>query len=206
MPAFLHLSKLRAQPPFCILRAALERLPFHPAEINRLLLLRYDGVPEAPPGSLRGPARIRAGGPADIDGLVQVQNQRDTLLERFAAGDCCAVAAVNGSIVGYEWFTTQPRHLVPPFRYPIHVPPGSIYAYDAYILPRYRLCGIWIGFKDHLAGLMRERSLSRVLTYVEHGNELSLRTHLRFGFKHFKTATVIRILGARMSFDTVPRG
>jgi hypothetical protein len=200
-----RLSRLGKQKPFYVLRTALERLPLRPAEVNRLHLLQFDGIPDVPAGSLRGPARIRSGCPEDLEDLLRVQDQRGVFLDRFASGDHCALAVVSGEVAGYEWFTTRPRHPLPPFNYAIDVPRGSIYAYDAYILPRYRLCGIWLGFKNHLAGLMRELSLNRVVTYVEYGNDLSLRTHLRFGFTHFRTATVLRVLGARMSFETVPR-
>jgi hypothetical protein len=200
-----RLARLRKQPPFYVVRAALDHVPMQPLTVNRLHLLRLEGVPEIQEDCMRGPAGIRAGRPEDIECLVQCQDQRATFLARFASGDRCAVAGVNGQIVGYEWFSVQPRHIVQPFGYVIDIPPGSVYAYDAYILPKYRLCGVWLGFKRHLAGLMRELSLNRVLTYVEYGNGLSLRTHLRFGFKHFKTATVIRALGARMSFESLPR-
>lgn len=199
------MEKFKGRSPFYLLRAAFDRVPMQAVMVNRLHLLRLEGIPQVPEGSLRGPARIRAGRPEDIDRLVRCQDQHDTFLERFASRDHCAVAVVNGEIVGYEWFSTQRRHLVPPFKYAIDVPPGSVYAYDAYILPKYRLCGIWLGFKSHLADLMRGLSSNRVLTYVEYGNDLSLRTHLRFGFVHFKTATVVRALGVRMAFESAPR-
>jgi hypothetical protein len=199
------LSKLKKHPPFYILRAALDRVPMQPLAVTRLHVLRFDGTPQIPEDSLRGPGQIRAGRPEDIEGLVQCQDQRAVFIERFASGDCCALSVVHSRIAGYEWFTTRPRHIVEPYGYAIEIPPGSIYAYDGYILPEYRLCGIWLGFKIHLAGLMRKLSLNRVLTYVEYGNDLSLRTHLRFGFVHFKTATVVRALGARISFESEPR-
>ncbi len=199
------MAKFIRQSPFYIVRAALDRVPMQPVIVSRFHLLHLEGIPQVPEGSPRGPARIRAGQPEDIEGLVRCQDQRDTFLVRFASRDHCAVAVVNGEIVGYEWFSTRPRHLVPPFEYPIDLPPGSVYAYDAYILPKYRLCGIWLGFKSHLAELMRAHSLNRVLTYVEYGNDLSLRTHLRFGFVHFKTATVVRAPGIRMAFESAPR-
>ncbi len=188
--------------PFYIIRAALDRVPMHLVAVNRMYLLRYDGIPQTPEKHMSGPAEIRAGRPEDIDALVRCQGDRATFVERFASGDRCVAAVLNGEIVGYEWFSIQRRHVVPEFGYAIDIPPGSIYAYDAYILPAYRLRGIWLGFMRHLAGLMRELSLNRVLTYTEYGNDLSLRTHLRFGFVHFKTVTVVCAARARMSFES----
>jgi GNAT superfamily N-acetyltransferase len=196
----VKLAKLWKHPPFYIVRAAFDRVPMRPVTVNRLHLIRYDGIPQVPDGSVRGPAEVRAGRPEDIDALVRCMGERAMFVERFASGDRCAVAVVDGDIAGYEWFSTHPRHIVPPFGYTIEIPPGSVYAYDAYILPAYRLCGIWLAFKRHLAGLMRGTSRNRVLAYVEYGNDLSLKTHLRFGFVHFKTVTLVRALGVGMSF------
>jgi len=137
---------------------------------------------------------VRQGLAADLDGLTLLgQSSREEFSRRMAAGDHCAVAVAGDRIVGYEWYSTRAYHMAEPFHYGISVPSDSIYAFDAHIVPEYRVRGVWLSLKKYLACLMRDLQRSRVLTYVEDGNLLSLRTHLRFGFKPYKKVFVVHV-------------
>jgi GNAT superfamily N-acetyltransferase len=143
---------------------------------------------------LRGPGEIRAGSLNDLNRLaICGENKYQKFLERFQAGDHCVVAQLGAGIIGYEWFSIRPRHVAEPFKYRITVPCDCIYAYDAFILPEYRGSGVWLRFKSHLAALMEDLGRRRVLTYVEQGNELSLASHFRLGFKPVKLVFVSNI-------------
>ena len=188
-------GKLRWLPAPVVLRGLLRLVPFRPVDAAKLCFLRLDGVPRVPPALLRGRGVVRRGTPADLDDLTALQQKRSIFEARFAAGDHCVVAAADGRLVGYEWFCDQPVHRESEWDYPIQIPPRSVYAYDAYIDPAYRNGGVWLRFKAYLADWMAARGKRSVITFVEHGNVASWRTHVRFGFSPTVTVLAVRIFG-----------
>ena len=117
-------------------------------------------------------------------------------LKRFAAGDYCVVAVVEGRIVGYEWFCDRSFYVEERYSYRIDLAPEAIYAYDAFILPDYRLTGIWLKFKGlYLRELMKGLGKGRILTMIDSGNRVSMQTHLRFGFRIVRRVFVVKTCG-----------
>jgi GNAT superfamily N-acetyltransferase len=169
--------------------------------VGKLCFLRLDDVPRVPPSRLRGTGTIRAGTLADLDRLTQLRDLRATFVERFALGDRCVVAEVDGRVVGYEWFCDRPVHREEAWGYTIRIPDGFVYAYDAYIDPDYRNTGVWLKFKAYLGELMTSTGKHGVLTFVEEGNRASLGTHLRFGFKPAATVLAFKVLGMLVSMN-----
>jgi len=198
-------AALRETPPLLIAQELLRQIPFRPFDVGKLCFLRFAGAPQVPRSRLRGPGLIRRGVPADLEGLVQLRQQRDVFLARFAEGDHCVVAEVEGQLVGYEWFSDQAVHHEGGWGCRIAVPAGLVYAYDAYIDPSFRNAGIWLRFKAYLGDLMTESGKRGVLTFVDYGNWQSLRAHLRFGFTPAATVLATKILGWRMflNLDTM---
>jgi GNAT superfamily N-acetyltransferase len=194
-----QLAELRHTPSLLLAQKVLRRVPFRPVDVGKLCFLRLERIPQIAPGLLRGPGLVRAATRDDLDALVAVRNQHDVFLNRFAEGDRCAVAEVGGRIVGYEWFCDRDIHEETAWGYRIAIPAGYVYAYDAFIDPRYRNSGIWLRFKAYLADLMRETGHTGILTFVDYGNWPSLRTHLRFGFRPDTEVFVIKILGKLLS-------
>ena len=195
------IKALSKQPGFVILQTALNNIPFRPIRIGWFSWLCYEGVPDLDDSILRGPGEIRKGTPDDIEGLVECRDVRDEFVTRFEAGDSCVVGVVNGRIVGYEWFSMNSDEIRRPWGYEIKMPPDSIFAYDAFILPEYRVIGLWLKFKLFLAGLMRESGKSKIVTAIDYGNWLSFRTHLRFGFRQIKSVLAVHALGRRWFFE-----
>ena len=145
---------------------------------------------------IRGPGKIRQGHPGDLDGLVLLgEASREVFARRLAAGDRFAVALLDDRIIGYEWFSTNAYHMAEPFHYRIEIPPDSLYAFNAFILPEYRVAGVWLKLKAYVASLMQDLNRTSMLTYVESGNRLSLNSHLRFGFKPCKKVFIIHMQG-----------
>ena len=146
---------------------------------------------------LRGPAKVREGRVGDLEGLALLgEASSEEFARRVVAGDRFAVAVVDGRIIGYEWFSTSAHQMAEPFHYRIEIPQDSVYTFNAFILPEYRLGGVWLKLKAYLAGLMQDLNRTRVLTYVEAGNRLSMNSHLRFGFKPCKKVFIINVQGA----------
>jgi hypothetical protein len=185
----------RDKAPVLAVQWLLRRIPLAPVRIGILYFLELDGVPEVRSAWQRGPGLVRAGTPADLEGLVACRDKRRLFEERFAAGDHCVVAVMGGRIVGFEWFSEGPTHRENNHGYLIEIPRGVVYAYDAYIEPELRNSGFWLRFKAHQAALMKELGKARVLTFVEYGNWSSLKAHLRLGFKPQKRVFALSVLG-----------
>jgi len=185
----LRLSK---NPPFIILQTLLSKVPFQPIKIGWFYLLEFNGVPLQEHCQSRGLGDIRKGTIEDIEGMARCGNKPpEIFLKRFIAGDHCVVAMIKGRIVGYEWFCNNPSHLEGCYFYKINIPQDAVYAYDAYVLPEYRISGIWLKFKRYLAGLMPQLGKNRIITLIYYGNRMSMNTHVRFGFKPFLSVFII---------------
>jgi len=189
------MAKLVRLPALAIAHKVARLVPFRPLDGEKLLFLRFDGIPSVPMGMLRGRVTVRCGTDRDLPALAALQHKPSILAARFASGDHCVVALADGRIVGYEWFCDRAIHHESEWGYPIVVPPGSVYAYDAYVERAFRNCGVWLRFKAYLGDWMRRRNKRTVITFVEDGNVASWRTHLRFGFQPAETVIAIRVFG-----------
>ena len=125
---------------------------------------------------------------------------------RLAANDECAVA-VDGRIVGYQWFCTRPRYVEERYACGIEVPADTVYEYDIFILPEYRLAGLWLNFHClYLRELMGRLQRQRVVGMVDYGVRLSMNTHLRFGFTLFAASWRSGCSGSQLRGDGDSRG
>lgn len=179
-----------------MVRNLLQRIPLKPLDINCLYFLEYVGIPRRDAALGRARCDVRSATTADLEGLAGCQNTPDAFLKRFDSNDHCVIALVDGRIVGYEWFCDKPAHLEERYAYKIEIPRSAIYAYDAYILPEYRLSGIWLKFKMvYLRELMQSLHKRKIITMVDGGNHLSMSTHLRFGFKLVRKVFILKLFG-----------
>ncbi|HYX69843.1 MAG TPA: hypothetical protein VE825_11965 [Terriglobales bacterium] len=180
------------------MRRLLQRVPLAPLDINRLCFLEYLGIPSSQgawPGNRNGTS-VRDATLEDLEGIAGCQDTPQAFLKRFRAHDYCAVALAGDRIVGYQWFCEHPCHIEERYAYKITVPSDTIYTYDAFILPEYRLTGIWVKFQVcYLRQLMQRLRKKRILTMVDHGNRLSMGTHLRFGYRPLRSVLVTKVFG-----------
>jgi hypothetical protein len=199
--------RLRRRPLLLNVRSLLQRIPFKPLDINCLYFLEYVGIPTPHPGFLRGRADVRRGTLEDLEGLTQCQDKRVAFLNRFAANDYCAVAVIDGRIVGYQWFCVRPLYVEERYSCQIEVPRDAVYEYDIFILPEHRLSGLWFKFHClYLRELMERRQRQRVIGMVDYGLRLPMNTHLRFGFRLFRRVVVIQIFGKSICLGRAIRG
>jgi hypothetical protein len=199
--------QLRRRPLLLNVRSLLQRIPFKPLDVNCLYFLEYRGLPPQHPGSLRGRAEVRRGTLEDLEGLTRCQDKRRAFLNRFKANDHCAVAVLDGRIVGYQWFCDRPLYVEERYGCGIEVPRDTVYEYDIFIVPEHRLGGLWFKFHClYLRELMGRLQRQRVVGMVDYGSRLSMNTHLRFGFTLFRRVVVIQILGASIRIGKDIRG
>ena len=198
---------LRRRPLLLNVRSLLQRIPFKPLDINCLYFLEYAGIPPLQPGFLRGRAEIRRGTLDDLEGLTQCQDKRRAFLKRFEANDHCAVAVIDGRVVGYQWFCARPLYVEERYACTIEVPPDAVYEYDIFIVPEHRLAGLWFKFHClYLRELMGRLHRQRVIAMVDYGMRLAMNTHLRFGFTLVRRVVVIQIFGKSFSVARASRG
>lgn len=178
------------------LRGVLQRIPFRPLDINCFYLMEYSGIPPVHANFIRGRAELRRGTLDDLEGLTACQDTPRAFLNRFASGDHCSVAVLDGRIVGYQWYCDKPLYVEERYAYKIDVPPDAIYTYDVFILPEHRLSGLWFKFHSvYLRGFMQTRRRQRIIGIIDYDNRLSMNTHLRFGFRPTGRVFVIKMLG-----------
>jgi GNAT superfamily N-acetyltransferase len=192
------LHRLAHTSPLLLVQKVVRRVPMRPIDIGKLCFLQLSGVPKISSSMLRGHAHVRLATLNDLDALTRLQDKRALFLRRFDEGDRCVVALVDGRVIGYEWFSDLRVHHETGWDFRIDIPPGYVYAYDAYIDPAYRNTGVWLRFKAYLGDWMLARGKQGVLTFVDYGNWPSLRTHLRFGFQPTETVLALRIIGVRV--------
>lgn len=184
------------------LRGALRRLPGRPVEVNKLWLLKFEGAPQPDPRYLRGPARVRFGTRADLDGLSRCEGKKtEVFLRRFDANDLCVVAEVDGEIIGYAWYTDALSYYDSFFEFTVKVPGNSVFGYDGFIVPEHRLTGVWLKIQSIVGSWMTKSGRSALVTAVEYSNRGSLATHLRFGFEPYASVWIVRILGRTLSVE-----
>lgn len=206
-PAFVTRARQHLRRPLLLnVRRLLQWIPFTPLDINCLYLLEYVGIPPQHP-SLRGRAEVRKGTLEDLDGLTRCQDRRQLFLNRFEANDHCAVAVLDGRIIGYQWFCDRPVYVEERYSWKIDVPRDTLYEYDIFILPEYRLAGLWFKFHClYLRSLMVQLQRQRVVGLVDHGRHLSMNTHLRFGFTPYRRAFVVKVFGKAICLEKAFRG
>jgi len=207
-PAVVARARLLLRRPLLLnVRSLLQRIPLKPLDINCLYFLEYAGIPPQHPGFLRGRAEVRRGTLEDLEGLTQCQDKRLAFLNRFKANDYCAVAVLDGRIVGYQWFCDRPFYVEERYSCKIEVPRDAVYEYDIFILPEHRLAGLWFKFHClYLRELMMRLRRQRVIGMVEYGMRLPMNTHLRFGFTLFHRVVVIKIFGKTICVGSAMRG
>lgn len=185
-------SRNLKSPPIVILQNILGKIPGEPVNVSRFYLVQFHNMPQRRSLPSRGRGHVRAARPEDAYEMGQFENKHEISLRRFAEKEHGAVAIVDGKIVAYEWLSDKPFHIEERHLYKINIPPNAFYAYDAYILPEYRMSGIWLKLKLYSFDLMGKLGRDTVISFINQENRLSMNTHLRFGFVPFR-----RVYGAR---------
>ncbi len=163
-----------------------------PLKFDVHIYLRYDGIPKLSRIPFTG--EFHEATPEDLPRLVQCNPKPHRFKERFEHHDRCFVAETpSGEIVGYEWLSEPPHHFEQKYHYRITIPEEAFYLYDAFILPEYRISGVWLGLKAAIGEVMQSEGKQALITYVSHDNHLSFRTHFRFGFRIYERVSVLTI-------------
>ncbi len=178
-----------------MLKLLKENIPFFPVAYFDYFFLEYYGIPKKQ--KIRFDGEILKANETDLELLGRYfNNKAEKFVKRFQKGNIIVFARnEQGEIVGYENLDLSSQHFEENSGTIFTIPANSIYLYDAYILPEYRLKGLWIGFKNVVADIMEENNRTRLFTFVDWCNTLSLKSHLQYGFKIYEQRKIWRVFG-----------
>ena len=180
------------QPPYFIIQALLNRIPYRPLQVAKFFVLDLEKLNLK---TIRGLGVVREGSPADVPGMCILENKDESVfLKRFNEGEFCSVAILDGVVIGYVWFSDKPFHLEERFRYRLFVPDDAVYAYDGFISRENRLAGTWPLLMKHLLDRAQMLGRRKLVAMIDYGNDPSLKAHLRFGFNVYRQVLWIRVL------------
>lgn len=151
----------------------------------------------------RGSRVVRMGALTDVEKMSLLENKKEEVfVKRFEGGNHCVVAeGENGEIVGYLWYSDDCFHLEERFNYRINIPADSIYSYDCFIKREYRLRGIWPLLQEYMIDQGRKLGRGNIITFVDLGNDPSLRAHLRFGYVLMRKILCVKFFTKNISME-----
>jgi len=175
-----------------MLKRISDTLPVKFFYYNRVTLLE---LKERKTFRRHGGVAMRHATPDDLDAIAAcVAKPTAQLRARFAQNDLCFLAQAGDAVVSVEWVAFR-RYWLEEVNYTFDPGPQGIFLYDAYTAPEWRLRGIHVSVLQYLVESLQGHSVARVYCHITHGNDLSLQTHLRFGFKIVQYITHVRIFG-----------
>lgn len=174
----------------------LDRITWSPIKITILYFFKFTGI-DSSKLKPRFAGEIRWGDHNDIPGIMECIDKpsKEILFrKRLSMNDKCFVAIDdNGNTAGYGWLTLKNSHLEEKTQCLFEFPAGSIYTYDIYIDPNYRLTGIWVGFMQLILKSEHYNPDGGLYCSIAYGNLASLKPHIRYGFKVYLRKTIVTI-------------
>ncbi len=142
-----------------------------------------------------GGARLRQATEGDLEGLAQaVRRPLAELRRRWDRKDLCFLAEVDGAPVSMTWVSPG-KHWMWEVEHVFDPGENGMYLYDAYTAPEWRLKGIHVNVMEYVLDALLGDGAGKVYCAVGHENELSLRTHRRFGFTEMQCITCVSVFG-----------
>jgi hypothetical protein len=183
-------------PALVMLQKVFRRLPFAAFDVNCLHCLEFEMPGAGQCTFSNAQLEIREGTFLDLDRMALCQNFPDRLSERFEAHEHCVIAAIGTKVIGYQWFCDKPTRIEERYGYPVEIPADALYGYDAFVLPQYRRMKVWTAFHTaYLNALLARLHRRRVIVMVDQSNVVSMRAHLRLGYKLFRKVYVLKFFG-----------
>ncbi len=191
------LEKFRGKDTVSIVRAALNRTPFHLIRVAYFQRFELNGYPRAAQRQVESMS-TRPADARDLEGLVRCLDKRSTYERRFEAGEHCVVAIADEAVVGYEWFSAKGLLFEERYHYPITIPGDALYAYDAFTSEAFRGRGVWSQILVAATELMRNERRSRLISHIDYGNETSMVAHTKVGFRPAGWYLFVNVCGLRV--------
>lgn len=183
-------KKIKKKPFLLILVAVFERIPFRPIKlviIRSFLLTKSQQYNQS--------IKITLAKESDIYNIKVPFYKKEFFLKRICSGEICLLASIDGCVAGYEWFTVSGVHIEERYNIPLEIPDNTLYAYDAYVYPKYRRQGVWKGLIQYSSKILSENNKTAIISYIDYGNVASENAHEKIGFMRGFTYIYIIIFG-----------
>ncbi len=137
-----------------------------------------------------------------IDERIQKSSGHSRYLQevnrRFAMGDYCLVQKVDNEVVGYLFISEKIAHLAP-VRVKRKLLPGEVAIYDVYTREQFRGKGCYPALFESACQWLMARGYTTIWLWVMPHNMVSVKTHLKLGFRHIYTVFhLYQFLGMRL--------
>jgi GNAT superfamily N-acetyltransferase len=111
---------------------------------------------------------------------------------RVAVGSRCLLARKNGTLVGFQWFTTQdyPEDEVRCI-FELRPQDRCAWDFDVFVHPDYRTQPVFMRLWDECNALLRAENISLTLSRINAFNTDSLWAHRRLGARRIAAATFV---------------
>jgi hypothetical protein len=136
--------------------------------------------------------------------IAQMPAREEIKARRFEQGARCLGAYLKGRLIGYIWYATG-RYEEDEVRcdYVLVDEPASIFDFDLYVLPQYRLgvgfLGVWHGANECLAPRGVRYTFSRLTRF----NVASRRAHAQLGWKRVGSGLFLQLWNVELMASTV---
>jgi len=194
-------KKIQNKSALWLIKRAFDKISILPVSIRLLYFFKYTGEHKSKLIP-RFSGTIRWGSEQDLPGILRCSNpgKNNIYLDRFKQGEKCLVAIdKDGNTAGYGWLSLKQAHTEDKTNIVFEFPQQSIYAYDIFVQPRYRLTGLWVGLIQLILNSEYYDPTSGLYCFVSHGNHASLRPHIRYGFELFEQQTIVTVLNRSFS-------
>lgn len=171
---------------------------------GRIRVTRYALVAQPVPTQQRAAPRPSPRSPVDFitadDPVVTDFPRRPAVIaRRFAQGDRCLAARVDGRFAGFIWLARNAYDEdTVRCRYEIAAPHSGVWDYDVYVDPDFRLgrtfARLWSTANARLAAEGVHWSFSRIDT----ANPVSLQAHRQLGIRKLYSATFVTLGGCQL--------
>ncbi|MGZ8218312.1 N-acetyltransferase family protein [Methylomagnum sp.] len=129
----------------------------------------------------------------------------EVIAMRFDNGGVCLVAWLKEKFAGYLWYEER-RYVEDHVRcvYELAEPERTVWDYDVYVAPEFRLGRTFIRLWDAANARFAERGYAWSLSRIEAFNRGSVDSHFRFGTMRLATATFLCLGPAQLALFSCP--
>ena len=127
-----------------------------------------------------------------INAMQRFAKEVEFLERSLEQGDRCLLLEQFGRIAAFAWVTFRDYRLS--LWHTVHLPPGFAYLIYIHVQPEYRRKGVGSYLLSCLMQFLRERGYHRLISGMYGDWEVSIRLHIKLGFRICRKYTQRRIL------------
>ncbi|MFC2061055.1 hypothetical protein ACFLUV_00925 [Elusimicrobiota bacterium] len=127
----------------------------------------------------------RLAGMSDLNEINRWKDDSGYTFENRDLNDThiCIVAESGGKLVGMEWAEITESHYEHRNNYNFPLSQDSVWLYCGYVVPEYRIKGVWVGLQTGLIDYFSTGSVEKGYCLIYKKNKIAINTHIRFGYK-----------------------